>query len=79
MRGKVLRGRLSPGASIGLDTQEESSEILYRPSGGGQVLCDGVYEDLAPGGCHYCPKGHTHSLSNDGTEPLEFFAVVPNQ
>ena len=76
---KIMRGRLIPGASIGLHTHEDSSEIIYLLSGRGKVLCDGVYEDLAPGGCHYCPKGHTHSLINDGTEPLEFFAVVPNQ
>ena len=76
---RIMRGRLEPGASIGLHTHEDSSEIIYLLSGRGKVLCDGVYEDLAPGGCHYCPKGHTHSLINDGTEPLEFFAVVPNQ
>ena len=76
---RIMRGRLEPGASIGLHTHEDSSEIIYLLSGHGKVLCDGVYEDLAPGGCHYCPKGHTHSLINDGTEPLEFFAVVPNQ
>ena len=77
--GKIMRGRLIPGASIGLHTHEDSSEIIYLLSGHGKVLGDGVYEDLVPGGCHYCPKGHTHSLINDGTEPLEFFAVVPNQ
>ena len=29
--------------------------------------------------CHYCPKGHTHSLMNDSDAELEFFAVVPEQ
>ena len=77
--GKIMRGRLIPGASIGLHTHEDSSEFIYLLSGRGKVLGAGVYEDLAPGGCRYCPKGHTHSLINDGTEPLEFFAVVPNQ
>ena len=48
-------------------------------SGTGQVLCDGVYEPLGPGACHYCPKGHAHSLQNTGPLPLEFFAVVPEE
>ena len=74
---KIMRGRLIPGASIGLHTHETSSEIIYIFSGTGKALCDGVYEDLSAGKCHYCPKGHTHSLINDGGEDLVFFAVVP--
>lgn len=77
--GKIMRGMLEPGASIGLHTHETSSEILYILSGAGKVLCDDGEEALSPGDCHYCPKGHTHSLINNGTEPLVFFAVVPNQ
>ena len=77
--GKIMRGRLIPGASIGLHTHETSSEILYVLSGTGKVLCDGVYEALSAGSCHYCPKGHTHSLINDSDGDLELFAVVPEQ
>ena len=51
----------------------------YVLSGTGRVLCDGVYEPLAAGSCHYCPKGHAHSLINDSQGALTFFAVVPNQ
>ena len=36
-------------------------------------------ESLEAGDCHYCPKGHTHSLINVGKEDLVFFAVVPEQ
>lgn len=77
--GKIMRGRLIPGASIGLHTHETSSEVIYILSGAGKVLCDGVYEPLAAGSCHYCPKGHEHSLINDSQEDLCFFAVVPEQ
>lgn len=66
---KVLQGKLPAGASIGLHTH----------SGTGKVLCDGAYEPLAPGACHYCPKGHAHSLINDSDGDLTFFAVVPEQ
>lgn len=77
--GKILRGTLEPGSSIGLHTHTTNSETIYILSGTGRVLYDGGYETVGPGDCHYCPKGHAHSLINDGSEPLEIFAVVPNQ
>ena len=77
--GKILRGRLEPGSTIGLHTHDTSSEIIYILSGTGKVLYDGGYEPLSAGSCHYCPKGHAHSLINDSDALLEFFAVVPVQ
>lgn len=80
--GKILKGVLDPGSSIGWHIHETSSEIIYILSGTGRVLCDGAYEALGPGSCHYCPRGHEHSLINDspeGGEDLTFFAVVPEQ
>jgi len=68
-----------PGASIGVHTHETNSEIIYITKGTGRVLMDGEYEKLEVGMCHYCPKGHTHSLMNDSDAELEFFAVVPEQ
>ena len=81
-KNKIMLGRLIPGATIGLHTHETNSETVYILSGTGKMLCDGVYEDLAPGVCTYCPKGHQHSLMNDnpeGSDDLVFFAVVPEQ
>lgn len=78
-RGKIMQGSMEPGASIGLHTHTTSSEIVYILSGTGKALYDEGEELLAPGDCHYCPKGHSHSLINNGTELLVFFAVVPNQ
>ncbi len=77
--GKILRGRLVPGASIGLHTHDTSSEMIYYLSGQGKVICDGVEERVAAGDCHYCPKGSAHTMINDGDEDLVFFAVVPLQ
>ena len=77
--GKILRGTLEPGCTIGLHTHGTSSEIIYILSGTGKVLYDGAYEPLTAGSCHYCPKGHAHSLINDSQGALTFFAVVPNQ
>jgi quercetin dioxygenase-like cupin family protein len=77
--GKIMRGRLEPGASIGLHTHDTSSEIIYILEGNGKVLYDDTQETLQAGDCHYCPKGHAHSLINDSEADLEFFAVVPEQ
>ena len=74
---KIMRGTLAPGSSIGLHTHDTGSEIVYILSGRGKVLYDGEYETLAPGDCHYCPMGHSHSLINDSDGDLTFFAVVP--
>lgn len=77
--GKIMCAALEPGSSIGLHTHDTSSEIIYILAGKGKVLCDGEYEPLSAGSCHYCPKGHSHSLINDSDAMLEFFAVVPFQ
>ena len=78
-QNKILYGRLEPGATIGLHTHETSSEIIYFLRGEGKVLYDGGCEAVRAGVCHYCPKGHSHSLMNDSAAALEFFAVVPQQ
>lgn len=77
--GKIMLNRMVPGSSIGLHTHETSSEIIYILSGTGKFLYDGAWESFGPGVCHYCPKGHSHSLVNDGAEDVVFFAVVPEQ
>ncbi|MBU5435454.1 cupin domain-containing protein [Pseudoflavonifractor sp. MSJ-37] len=76
---KVMLSTLVPGASVGLHTHEDSSEIIYILEGTGKVLYDGEWSELHPGLCHYCPKGHSHSVVNDSDKDLTFFAVVPNQ
>ena len=74
--GKIMRGTLIPGATIGLHTHETGSEVIYILSGTGKVLYEGAFEPLHAGSCHYCPKGKSHSLINDSEEDLCFLAVV---
>lgn len=77
---RIMLGRLKPGASIGLHTHETNSEIVYIISGRGIVIIDDETEELYPGICHYCPKGHTHTMINNREdEDLVIFAVVPEQ
>lgn len=76
---RILHGRLTPGASIGVHTHETSSEIIYVLEGTPTVICDGEESQLTPGECHYCEKGHTHTMINNSDEDVVFFAVVPEQ
>lgn len=77
--GKILRGRLEKGCSIGMHTHDTSSEVIFILSGNGKAICDGVEETLTAGDCHYCKKGSAHSLINAGEDALCFYAVVPVQ
>lgn len=77
--GKIMHGRLIPGATIGLHTHETNSEIIFILAGEGKTVYDDGEERVKPGMCHYCPKGHAHALINDGATDLEFYAVVPEQ
>lgn len=76
---KIMLSRLAPGTSIGLHTHTTSSEVNYVVSGTGEAACDGQTEPLAPGVCHYCPKGSAHSIRCTGGEDLVLFTVVPEQ
>ena len=76
---KILFGRLPAGATIGLHTHEDTAEIIFFLSGKGRMLLNGEAETIAPGLCHYCPKGSAHTMINDGAEDITFYAVVPKQ
>lgn len=78
-QNRIMHGTLIPGASIGLHTHEDGSEIIYILEGEGKAVYDGAEERVYPGCCHYCPKGHSHTLINDTDKDLIFFAVVAAQ
>ena len=76
---RIMCSKLEPGASIGYHQHENGSEVIYILAGNGICLYDDAKEKIKAGQCHYCPKGHSHSLINDGDTDLIFFAVVPQQ
>ena len=77
---RITKGRLVPGASKGLYTHEDSSEIIFFTGCSGYVICDGERHPVRAGVVHYCPKGHSHTLVNDSVDTdLTFDAVVPMQ
>lgn len=76
---RIMKGRLIPGASIGLHTHDTSCEMIFVSEGHGTVIYDGEHIALHAGDCHYCPQGHAHTLINDSDSDLLFTAVVPQQ
>ena len=76
---RIMRCRLIPGASVGLHTHEGNSEIVFILEGNGKAVYDGAEERISAGMCHYCPKGHSHTIVNDTDTDLIFYAVVPQQ
>jgi len=74
---KIMRAMLVPGASIGLHCHESSCEAIYIISGTGKMVYDDTEEILNAGDCHYCPKGHNHSLINNSSDNLVFFSMIP--
>ncbi len=74
---RIMRGRIVPGASVGLHTHEGSSEILFVLEGSAKVLYDGKEERVCAGQCHYCPEGHSHTVINDTDTDVVMYAVVP--
>lgn len=75
----VMLDRLASGASIGVHTHSDDCEIMYILSGTAAFLTPDGEEIVPAGCCHYCPKGGTHGLKNNGADELKFFAVVPKQ
>jgi len=76
---RIMKGRLMPGASIGLHTHEGSCEVIIIIKGQAHVIYDGERIDLREGDVHYCPEGHAHTLINNGPEDVMFWGIVPKQ
>lgn len=73
---KIMMSRLRPGASSGYHKHENNSEIVYIISGKGHFRYDDGEEAFVAGDVHYCPKGHSHAMFNDGDDDLVYFAIV---
>ena len=76
---KIMQGRLVSGASIGLHTHETDCEVIFVTAGTGKVIEDGNEQKVCAGMALFCPKGHAHTLINDGVADLCFYAAVIEQ
>ena len=76
---RIMRNTLVAGGTIGMHMHDGGSEMIICLKGTGKVLIDDKTEILEENMCHYCPKGHSHSLINDSDEDLLFYAIVVTQ
>ncbi len=74
---KIMYSTLRPGASTGLHTHEQNSEIIFVLSGVATFHYDGTVETCRAGQCHYCAMGHSHYMENNTDHDLLYFAIVP--
>lgn len=81
---RIFKGRLVPGASIGMHTHDDSCEVIFVLEGKGTIVekeAGAEAETVKPvkaGDCLYCQTGNSHSLRNTEEEgDLVFYAVVP--
>ena len=83
---RIFKGKLVPGASIGMHTHDDSCEVIFVLEGCGTIVERAAGAEVETvsavkaGDCLYCPKGDSHSLRNTAEEgDLVFYAVVPKQ
>lgn len=73
---RVLMLKLASGSSIGKHTHETNSEMMFVVSGKGKVIYDSQTMEISAGNAHYCGKGHSHEVINDGDSDLVIFAQI---
>lgn len=81
---RIFKGRLIPGASIGMHTHDDSCEVIFVLEGKGTVVEKEAGSEVETakavkaGDCLYCQLGNSHSLRNtEEAGDLVFYAVVP--
>lgn len=75
-RNRIVKSVYASGVSTGYHTHDDSSEIIFILQGSCKVIHEGYEEHLSVGDCHYCKKGQSHAVVNDGDEDLVMYAVV---
>ena len=67
---------LAPGNTIGGHNHSGDNEIFYILSGCGEYSDNGTTVPVGPGDVLICNDGEYHAMVNNGTEPLEFIALI---
>ena len=75
-KSRKLKNRVT-SYFVGNDHSIKTARMVSRVADFDYILCDGEKEVLEPGVACYCPEGSSHTVINDGTEDLTFFAIVP--
>ena len=67
---------LQPGVSIGEHAHSGDNEIFYVISGKGTYNDNGTMVEIGPGDVAICNDGDTHSVANNGDEPLVMIGLI---
>ena len=66
---------LKPGEDIGLETHEQTDQILYFIAGSGTAVVGGEEHAIAAGDVVDVPAGTEHNFTNTGDADLKLFTV----
>lgn len=72
----VAKITINPGSSIGMHDHTGEEEIYYITGGKGIVNDNGITKEVTVGDAILTGNGASHSIENNGVEPLEFVAVI---
>jgi len=76
-KGRLFNHMLiRPGCSIGYHVHDKDAELFYILKGTATYSDNGTIVTLQPGDVAICETGHGHSIANQGTEDLEFIALI---
>lgn len=67
---------LEPGASIGYHVHEGESELFYVIKGEATYNDNGKEYPLCAGDTAVVSSGNGHSISNNGSEPVDLIALI---
>lgn len=67
---------IKPGMGLGDHTHHGEFEVYYILKGVGTYNDNGTEILVHPGDVTVCPDGETHGIYNNGTEDLEFIALI---
>jgi mannose-6-phosphate isomerase-like protein (cupin superfamily) len=66
---------LPVGAKVGRHHHLETEEIYYILRGSGQMTVGEEVREVGAGDAIFIPRGHTHTLENNGPEPMTILLV----
>ncbi|HEX8920930.1 MAG TPA: cupin domain-containing protein, partial [Pyrinomonadaceae bacterium] len=66
---------LPVGARVGRHHHLETEEIYYVLQGSGQMTVGEEVREVHSGDAIFIPRGHTHTLENNGQEPMIILLV----
>ncbi|MDR0400811.1 MAG: cupin domain-containing protein [Treponema sp.] len=72
----LAEATLPPGASIGYHRHDNETEYYLILSGSGEVNDNGTVKPVKAGDAMITGNGASHSITNTGTAPLVFHAVI---